>query len=114
MKSHYEVMNNVSGLYIFPQFMSINHCHIMLKESFNIHDKLVQALVVNNQEEEIKVSQPDMVLRDNHDFLKSKNFHRLCIHDHDGQRLNNEYFPHYGEDGHVFLTLYQIRIYLFL
>jgi len=95
------MQQEVPGLYLFKDFFNPQRCENILEESLLIHDKLEkEANESNTPINSANIPQPDFVKSEKHNLKSNESFLRLTIKETTGN-IKGEYFPRYGEDGHV-------------
>ena len=98
---HEETIEDVPGLFLFRNFFSVDQCATITQRTVDLFQGLEK--VADNQTlGDAEIPQPELVVSEKHNLPTKERYARLIYRDDESSRdIQCEYFPRYGDDGHV-------------
>ena len=90
---------DVPGLVLVDNFFNTKECEELISESLVIQTELSK--YENKQLSSTNIPQPNFVKSENHNLTSKENFIRVTLEQAQNREINGEFFPRYGEEGHL-------------
>jgi hypothetical protein len=90
----------VPGLFVFPDYFPADRCAGIVRGTLALYARL-EEVAAGAGKEKAHIPQPEFVRSAKHNLASEEFYTRAVLEEGGGRKLNCEYFPRYGEDGHA-------------